>query len=1140
MSPIADYDLGKARGRIVIDFDDKGTSDAQEQFQAVEEQANKLVEVFQKLTHAIGSMSHDFVGHAKRFSAAFGLMAGGAAVLLGLSRATNTFTGSIFKMRGVLGILGSLGLLLGGVPKSIEGFPSALKKIVLLSAAIGLFAKSTNLLDGVVKRIGKFVGSTAIVQKLAHAFPGLTSALGKLGSFIPSIGQIGKSIDGWSRPIHKIASMTLLIGSLITVFRNGTKAALALTKSVLALGAGALVINGLIFLIAGLGDAAKQASGLLGLIPGAIATIGLAGATVAIGLQGFKDALKNMNDEAKFNEALKNLAPSAQKVAIEIKGLQNEWTNLRKAVQQKLFEGIANDMAILANKYIPIVRNGFVGIATTLNGMAKEVANFFKQTTAMNDVNTIFNNVNDALGHMKGLIQPLLSILTDVFVVSTQVFAEMAGELNHAAGGFANFVHEARESGALAQWIRDGVDALKSMIEIVARLGSIFSQVFGAFDENADGFLATVEKMVTQVDKFLMSTQGQDLLQTFVDLLKTLSSVTKAVLRAGLSELGPIIRDLLPFLKEMAQTISAVLVTAIKILGPILDGVAKALSAMAPVLGPVVGFFLAWSITMGALSAGIGLAVTAIGFLVGAIGSVIKVVKTLAVVFAANPWLAVIAILATLAVLIIQNWDVIGPKLKAIWEGIKSVAETVWNAIKNFFVEIWNSIKDFFVGIWNDIANTAKSVWDSIAGFFEDIWNGILNFFKDIGRDIAKQWQNFVDTFRPIFEPLIDIAKSIFSIIRDTIIIIVGAILIGLKYAWEGIKTAAVASWNAIRNFFVGIWNDIVTQFHYFFDPIVEFLSSIWSDITTQVTAAWTAVRDFFVGIWNDIVTQFHTYFDPIAQFFADLWNTVSTGISTAWNSITSYLAGIWSDITSQVTSAWNAIGDFFSNIWNSKIVTAVRDGVSDVVDWISSLPGKIWDKVKNAGKWLWDAGKAVIKGFLDGLRDAFRAVADWVGGIKDWIVDHKGPVEKDRKILIPAGEAIMLGFLEGLQSKQTVIQRFLESFATDIQNGIGNVNGAMASAANLNATSTLGIVTSIPFNANTLASSVTPVQTAANGTSPSGGDGAAVPTVINIQQLELHVAGNLDPTKPVEWRNAMKNIKDGLRGVDRGYPQNG
>lgn len=1135
-----DYDLGKAHGRIVIDYDSKGTDQAQEEFENVEEAAGKLHGVFEKLRKFFKFFTGDFGDSAKKWSAAFGILAGGTAILLGMTGALGRLNGGMLKLRGGMNVLRSVSILFGGLPKSVQGFPKIIKQIIKLSAAITLLAQSSRLLNTVFVNLGRMAAGTRIVQTLTNAFPGLTAQIKRLASFIPSIATVGNTIDKWSRPIHQVARMALTIGTLISLWKSGTKAAWALAKGIGAIGLAGAALQALIVLTSGLVDATLELSGALGLIPGIYASIGAIKGTLAVGLAGFKDAMKHLDDAEKFEEAIKDMAPAAQNAARAIRGLKDTWLEMQRNVQQQLFQGVAKEIKRLAAIYIPLMREQMGLLAIDLNHAAKEVSKFAQRGSTIKDVNKIFEGSRTIVQNLSKAIQPFLRALLDIVVVSQEVFADLTADAGEAADAFANFIHEARETGRLREWIEDGITAMFRLGDIVVNITRIFKTIFDAFDTGGGGFLLMLNRMTDRMLAFLQSAKGQEALQTVVELISTLADATRAVLKAGFSELIPILVSLLPLIRDLAKVFSTVLVAAIKILGPILESLAKVLSALSPVIAPILGAFLALSIASKVLLGGLGLLFKVIFGGIAAINALATVIRILGAAALANPVLAFFGLLAAAILIVITNWDKFAPVLKAIWEWIKNVAITVWTAIVDFITGIWDAVTGFLKRTWEGIADIAKTVWNSIIDFFVGIWDSVTGFFKRVWTSIAnfltRIWKSIVESTRPIWEPIVSIIQSVISIIKDLFIIVFGGIAIAFIQIWKGIQFVVVEVWTAIVSFLQATWNFILTIFHALWDPLVEFFTFIWSGITNVTTAAWTNISNFFTTIWTSISNFATTIWTNISNFFTNIWNKIKNTVVSAWTAAMNFFQARLTAAGNFFRNIWNNIASFFSNIWNSRIVTAVRNGVSNVVNWVGSLPGKIWNFFKDAGQWLINAGKAVIEGFLNGLKSAFQAVADWVGGVADWVADHKGPLDKDRVLLIPAGEAIMQGLLNGLMSKETVIKRFLQGLSSDIAGGLDGANKQLAGAAGeIAGSATLGIVTKLPTNARAVASLPRTNGTGANGLPASpGAPGAPLPAPINIDTLILQVTGNLDPTDPVRWDNAMKRIKDGIRGVQR------
>ena len=130
------------------------------------------------------------------------------------------------------------------------------------------------------------------------------------------------------------------------------------------------------------------------------------------------------------------------------------------------------------------------------------------------------------------------------------------------------------------------------------------------------------------------------------------------------------------------------------------------------------------------------------------------------------------------------------------------------------------------------------------------------------------------------------------------------------------------------------------------------------------------------VNRWNNFKTSTVNAFNNTVQSGKNIWNNFKSWIIGLVSGVVNSVLNWWNNLKQNTINNFNLIVDGAKRAWNT-----LTDSVRNVVDTVKN----VFDGLKNID--LFSAGKAIIDGFLKGIKEKFESVKSFVGGIAGWIL---------------------------------------------------------------------------------------------------------------------------------------------------------
>ena len=316
------------------------------------------------------------------------------------------------------------------------------------------------------------------------------------------------------------------------------------------------------------------------------------------------------------------------------------------------------------------------------------------------------------------------------------------------------------------------------------------------------------------------------------------------------------------------------------------------------------------------------------------------------------------------------------------WEGIRATASNAWSGVQEAWSAAWMGIGASLSSVWEGIKLNAATVWLGASELLGSVWDGV-------GAWWSASWAN---------------------------------IQAYLSSTWENMKLNAASVWLGAS----------------------ELLSTVWDGVSAAWSGVWDGISSTLSGIWANIQATASSAFTSVSTTVSSAWDTVSSNTASAWASVTSSVA---SAVGSVIGSAAEMAGSVIASVVGlgssivstitgamASFVSAVSGGFSQAVSLAASLPGRVVGAMGNVGGLLVASGRALVQGFVNGIRSMIGAVADAANavvsaarGFFPFSPAKRGPFS-GRGYTTYSGKALVKDFAGGMRSEIGAVTRSAEA----------------------------------------------------------------------------------------------------------------
>lgn len=332
---------------------------------------------------------------------------------------------------------------------------------------------------------------------------------------------------------------------------------------------------------------------------------------------------------------------------------------------------------------------------------------------------------------------------------------------------------------------------------------------------------------------------------------------------------------------------------------------------------------------------------------------------------------------------------------------------------------------------WDDV----RKVLEKVKIYANDVWIG-LRLIKDTVSGGDPTLKAGEDRFASIAKALIAVRQAIIDVVQDiqnlynwfmnlSVVIIIGQFI--TQVFVPAVMAIAMAIWQNLFPALQQLWESLVR---------------LWNALNPALMDALKIVGAILLGAFLIALWAALSVLNILIQVFSMVVSAISIAIGWIAN-----LIGWFGNLIGVV---WNAVKTIASIFWN--LPGAFKDVVGLLWSIAAGIGGGILKAIGNLGSTLYNAGKELIQGMINGITDKFKelagAVKNAVGSAVSSVKGFLG-IKSPSKVFHEIGRNVTQGFVDGINSSADLAVAAMGNLGNNIVAPIMNVSPASTGGSN-------------------------------------------------------------------------------------------